>query len=668
MAKPTDKERIRRLRELIQHHDTLYYKKAAPEISDFEYDFLKKELEALEKPLPHSEKSISPTQVVGDDRLPEFTPYIHKKPMSSIDNSYDKEELFEFDKRLHRLLGEHPFHYVVEPKIDGVAVSLSYEKGNLIRAATRGDGTTGDDITVNAKTIHTLPLHLKGSHFPDFIEIRGEIYINQREFERINKLREKEGLALYANPRNLAAGTVKLLDPKETRQRKLSIVAYGIGYCKPDFFKTQTEVHHALKKWGLPVHEKYWTVHSIEAAWESVQELYEIKNDFDYSTDGAVIKLDDLKLQEDAGSTAKAPRAMIAYKFAPEQAKTLLKEITIQVGRTGVLTPVAEFEPVHLAGTTVSRATLHNEDELKRKEIRVGAHVIIEKAGEIIPAVVGTVKDKLWQSAHPYHFPTKCPACGTQAIRLPGEVAWKCPNASCPPQVRRRIIHFASRSAMDIENLGKAVVDQLVTNHFCQHIADLYNLTETQLIPLEHFAEKSAKNLVTAIQDSKNQPLWRLIHGLGIENVGQQGSKDLAKHFNSLQSLMKATIEDLIAIEGIGPIVAESILAFFKESHNQKIIQKLIQYGLNTESSTYTTALSQTLSGKTFVITGTLPTLSRDQAKELIESHGGHVSASVSKKTHYLLAGESPGSKFDKAKKLNIEILSEEDLHKLLQL
>lgn len=376
--------------------------------------------------------------------------------------------------------------------------------------------------------------------------------------------------------------------------------------------------------------------------------------------------MDDLKLQEDAGYTAKAPRAMIAYKFAPEQATTTLKAITIQVGRTGVLTPVAELQPVHLAGTTVSRATLHNEDEINRKEIRIGAHVIVEKAGEIIPAVVESVKDKLWQSSHPYHFPTQCPACGTQAIRLPGEAAWKCPNVSCPPQVRRRIIHFASRSAMDIENLGKAVVDQLVTNNLCHHIADLYSLTETQLLPLEHFAEKSAKNLIKAIEASKEQPLWRFIHGLGIENVGQQSSKDLANYFKSLQSLMKASYEDLIAIDGVGPVVAESILSFFRESHNQKIIQQLIQYGINTQTLTHAQTNPQVFLGKTFVITGTLPTLSRDQAKELIESHGGHVSSSVSKNTHYVLAGDSPGSKFDKAHKLGIEILSEENLQKLL--
>lgn len=661
------KKRISDLRDLIYRHDLLYYKQARPEITDFEYDLLKKELQDLENTLPPPQRESSPTNLIGDDRLPEFSSYTHKKPMFSIDNSYDKEELFEFDKRLQRLLEKPSFDYVIEPKIDGVAVSLTYENGTFIRAVTRGNGTTGDDITANAKTIKDLPPHLLGSNFPDLIEIRGEIYIRQNEFERINRLREEDDLPPYANPRNLAAGTVKLLDPKETRQRKLSIVLYGIGYCHPPLFKTQNDVHKTFKTWGLPTQEKYWSVHGIQAAWNCIEELHKIKENFAYGTDGAVIKLNDIRLQETAGSTAKAPRAIIAYKFAPEQATTLLKNITIQVGRTGVLTPVAELEPINLAGSTVSRATLHNEDEINRKEIRIGAKVIVEKAGEVIPAVVQPVKDNLWHSAPPYKFPTKCPACGTQAIRLPGEVAWKCPNASCPPQVRRRITHFASKAAMDIENLGKAVVDQLVTQKLCHHIADLYSITEEQLIPLEKFAEKSAKNLIQSIQESKTQPLWRLIHGLGIENVGQQGSKDLAQHFKSLDALIAASFEELLNIEGVGPIVAESILSFFQESHNQKIIKSLIQYGLNTRIET-NSSQSQTLTGKTFVITGTLPTLSRDDAKELIENAGGRVSSSVSKNTNFLLAGESPGSKYNKSKELNIPIIAEEDLKKLLNI
>lgn len=665
MSSEDNRKRIKELRRLIEHHDLLYYKNALPEISDYEYDHLRKELEKLEKTLPENEREGSPVEKIGDDRLSEFATYKHRKPMFSIDNSYDQEELFEFDKRLKRLLGDHDFEYVVEPKIDGVAVSLTYEKGSFIRGVTRGNGAEGDDITSNVKTIKSLPLHLKGKDHPEIVEIRGEIYIAQEEFERINHEREDEGLSLYANPRNLAAGTVKLLDPKETAKRKLSIILYGIGYCHPPIFNRQREIHEQFQKWGLPVHKKYWAVKGIEAVWKSIEELDRIKNKFDFGTDGAVVKLDDIKLQEQAGTTSKAPRGLIAYKFAPEQATTTLKAIVIQVGRTGVLTPVAELESVHLAGTTVSRATLHNEDEIKRKDIRIGAKVVIEKAGEIIPAVVECVKDKLWEKCEPYMFPTICPACGTQAIRLPGEVAWKCPNVACPPQVRRRIRHFASRQAMDIENLGEAIVDQLVSNNLCEHIADLYLIKEEQLLALERFAKKSAHNLITAIEESKKQPLWRLIHGLGIADVGVQGSKDLAGHFISLEDLMKASEEELMKIQGVGVIVAKSVRSFFDEPHNKEIIRRLIHYGLNIKSERIQKGL-QTLQSKIFVITGTLPNYSRDKAKELIEQAGGHVSASVSKKTDYVLAGESPGSKFDKAKELGVKIINEEELNGLL--
>ncbi len=665
MPKEDNHKRIEKLRKQIEHHDLLYYKKAHPEISDYEYDQLKKELETLEETLSDRERKESPTERIGDDRLSEFASYKHRKPMYSIDNSYDKKELFEFDARLRRMLGDHDFEYVVEPKIDGVAVSLTYENGVFIRAVTRGNGTEGDDITSNVKTIRSLPLHLKGKDYPEIIEIRGEIYICEEEFQRINREREKEDLVLYANPRNLAAGTVKLLDPKEAAKRKLSIILYGIGYCHPTFFKRQQEVHEKFKKWGLPIHEQYWVVKGIEAVWEVIEELDRIKNNFDYGTDGAVVKLDELAFQDQVGMTSKAPRGMIAYKFAPEQAITILKSIIIQVGRTGVLTPVAELESVHLAGSTVSRATLHNEDEIKRKAIRIGSKVVIEKAGEIIPAVIESVKDQLWEKCEPYVFPTKCPACGTQAMRLPGEVAWKCPNVACPPQVRRRIEHFASRQAMDIENLGKAVVDQLVTNNLCEHVADLYLIKEEQLLGLERFAEKSARNLIQGIEESKKRPLWRLINGLGIADVGEQGSKDLARHFFSLESLMKAEEEDLMKVEGVGVVVAKSVKFFFNEPHNQEIIRRLIEYGINTKSDVVHRT-HQVLQGKNFVITGTLPNYSRDEAKELIEQAGGHVSSSVSKKTDYVLAGDSPGSKLDKAKELKVKIISVEELKKLL--
>lgn len=665
MSTDNKRQRIAELQKLITRHDELYYKQADPEISDIEYDRLKKELEALENEFPQELSENSPTQRVPDERIAGFKTFKHKKPMFSMDNSYNKDELFDFDKRLLKLFSDKTLSYVVEPKIDGVAVSLTYENGKLIRALTRGNGIEGDDITHNVKTISNLPTHLKGSKLPELVEIRGEIYISEKEFERINNERQQEELSLYANPRNLAAGTVKLLDPTEASKRKLEIILYGIGYCHPSIFKKHSEVLKTLAEWGLPKQEKVWLVEGIQNAWEAIQELDEIKDKFPYGTDGAVIKLNDIGKQLEAGHTAKSPRWAMAYKFAAEQAQTLLKEITIQVGRTGVLTPVAELETIQLSGTNVSRATLHNEGEIKRKDIRVGDTVVIEKAGEIIPAVVQVVKEKRPKHSIPYVFPKHCPACGTNVIKLPDEAAWRCTNVSCPPQVRRRIIHFASRQAMDIENLGIAVVDQLVTTGLCQNFADIYLLTKKQLLSLEKFADKAADNLIQAIESSKSQVLWRLIHGLGIPNIGAQTAKDLARHFGSLEKLINADKNELISIDGIGEVVAESVTSYFLEPHNHTLVLKLIALGVHTVQES--PSGSKILSGKTFVVTGTLPTLSRDEAKELIENSGGKVSSSVSKKTDYVVTGESPGSKYDKALSLGIPTISENDLHKLIK-
>lgn len=664
MSEAKDREHILELRRLIEHHDKLYYKNATPEISDIEYDRIKKQLEALEKKHPKLAED-SPTQRVPDERVEGFKTYKHRKPMFSMDNSYNKEELYEFDKRLLKLFSDKELAYVVEPKIDGVAVSLTYEKGKLTRALTRGNGVEGDDITHNVKTIKELPLHLQGSNHPDLMEVRGEIYIDFDEFERINTEREEHDLPLYANPRNLAAGTVKLLDPKEAANRKLSIILYGIGFCEPRTFNTHQEVLSTLNSWGLPKQAKYWVVSGIDEAWKSVEELDTVKDSLPYGTDGAVIKLNDINKQLEAGHTAKSPRWAMAYKFAAEQAETLLKDITVQVGRTGVLTPVAELEPVQLSGSKVSRATLHNESEIKRKDIRIGDTVVIEKAGEIIPAVIKVIKEKRKADSKEYHFPRHCPACGTTAVKLPEEAAWRCTNVACPPQVRRRIIHFASRQAMDIENLGTAVVDQLVTLGLCKDFSDLYKLKKGQLLELEKFAEKSAENLLNAIEASKQQTLWRLIHGLGIPNIGAQSSKDLANHFGSLKILMDADEDTLTAIDGVGEVIAKSITSFFKEPHNHKLIEKLIAAGLNTSQEQ--SLGSKALEGKIFVLTGTLPTLSRDEAKELIENAGGRTSSSVSKKTDYVLAGSDPGSKFDKAKSLGVKIISEDELKVLIQ-
>lgn len=660
-------QRIAELRREIARHDELYYRRAEPEISDLEYDRLKAGLVDLEAKFPQFAELDSPSAAVGDDRLEQFVSYVHRQPMQSLDNTYSQAELRAFHQRLIRLFGREDLTYIVEPKIDGVAVSLTYEKGKLIRAVTRGNGVEGDDITQNVKTIQTLPHQLAGNSYPDVIEIRGEIYMENEEFQRINREREEAGQALYANPRNLAAGTVKLLNPREVAQRRLEIVLYGWGFCEPRFLEHQREIHEKIKEWKLPGLERFWETGSFDEIWRSVTELDELRHSFGYPTDGAVVKLDSFARQEEAGSTSKAPRWAIAYKFAAEQAETRLNAIGIQVGRTGTLTPVAELEPVVLAGSTVARATLHNADEIARKDVRVGDFVWVEKAGEIIPAVVSVVMEKRPLDAVPYQFPHTCPACGTEAIRLPEEVATRCPNLSCPAQVRRRLQHFASRQCMDIEGLGEAVVDQLVTREMVHAIPDLYNLKTDQLVTLEKFGEKSSENLVQAIDASRNQELWRLIHGLGIQHIGATASKDLARALGDLERLATATEEELTGIDGIGGIMSRSIISYFGEPRNQEVIRQLKEAGLKLrEKIAVVTVTEGPFAGKTVVLTGKLPTHSRDEAAAKIEAAGGKVTSSVSKKTDYVLAGEDAGSKLEKAQTLGVTVIDEAEFLRLL--
>lgn len=659
-------KRIAELRRVISRHDELYYRQAAPEISDPEYDRLKAELIDLEAKHPEFAAGDSPSITVGDDRLEHFASYRHRQPMQSLDNTYSQEELRAFHERLVRLFGREDLAYVVEPKIDGVAVSLTYEEGELTRAVTRGNGVEGDDITRNVCTIRTLPQKLAGKGLPKIIEIRGEIYMETSEFERINRQRGEEGLPLYANPRNLAAGTVKLLDPKEVARRKLEIVLYGRGYCEPMVFENQHEIHAAIRDWKLPTVERFWVVKGFDEIWEAVGELDQLRNAFTYPTDGAVVKLDSLARQEEAGMTSKAPRWAIAYKFAAEQAETRLRDISIQVGRTGTLTPVAELEPVLLAGTTVSRATLHNADEIARKDVRIGDYVLVEKAGEIIPAVVSVVKEKRPPGAEPFRFPAACPDCGTEAIRLPDEVATRCPNLSCPKQVRRRLQHFASRQCMDIEGLGEAVVDQLVSRGLVQSIPDLYCLSVEDVIALEKFAQKSSENLIQAIDASRERELWRLIHGLGIQHIGVTASKDLAHALGDLEKLAEATEEELVSINGIGEVTARSITAYFSEARNREVVRQLSELGLRLREERAQASGPAIFQGKTFVLTGKLPTHSREEAAAKIEAAGGKVTSSVSKKTDYVLAGEEAGSKLEKAQRLGVTVLDEAKFLELL--
>jgi DNA ligase (NAD+) len=553
-------------------------------------------------------------------------------------------------------------------------VSVTYEQGKLVRAVTRGNGVEGDDITVNAKTIYSLPLELKAGKkhpVPDVIEIRGEIFLTLAEFQRINKEREEAGEALYANPRNLAAGTIKQLDPKEVAQRKLEIVLYGVGYCEPALSlpngpaDSQSAYHDLVKHWGLPTVERYWKVSGVDAVWAAVRELDALRHSFAYATDGAVVKLDSFGLQREAGSTSKAPRWAIAYKFAAERAETRINAITIQVGRTGVLTPVAELEPVLLAGTTVSRATLHNKDEIARKDIRVGDHVLVEKAGEIIPAVIEVNLKKRQPGARHYKFPEQCPVCGTATIQLEEEVAMRCPNVNCPAQVRRRLGHFVSKACLDIDGIGGAMIDELVEKGWVKELPDLFKLRRDDLLTLGKSVEKSTDNLLAAIEASKTCELWRLIHGLGIPHVGIAAAKDLATHFRDIEALADAKLENFIGekkksvIEGIGETMARAIMGYFNEPRNRTMVTALLQAGLRPQAPAAKVVSSSVFAGKTFVLTGTLPTMSREQATAKIEDAGGKVSGSVSKKTSYVLAGAEAGSKLEKAQTLGVPVLDE---------
>jgi DNA ligase (NAD+) len=672
MTSAEAQKRVGELRQEVGRHDESYYRQAKPEISDFDYDALKRELAELEAAWPELAAINSPSGTVGDDRTEGFQTYRHRERMMSLDNTYSDEELREFHQRLQRDLERDGLTFVIEPKIDGLAVSVTYEKGKLVRAVTRGNGTEGDDITTNALTIKSLPRELKpssGVPMPDVIEIRGEIYLTTEEFLRINRLREESGEPLYANPRNLAAGTIKQLDSREVAQRKLDIVLYGRGFVEPAAAlpETQTQFHGWVRAWGLPTVEKFWTVSGADAILQAIQELNTIRAGFAYATDGAVVKLDSVPLQRRAGSTSKSPRWAMAYKFAPDRAETKLLNITIQVGRTGVLTPVAELDAVQLAGTTVARATLHNRDEIARKDIRIGDYVYVEKAGEIIPAVIAVNLARRAPKCVPYEFPAKCPVCDTSVVKLEGEVALRCPNFECPVQVRRRVQHFASKSCLDIEGLGEAMVDVLVEKGWVRSLPDVYRLRRDDLLSLGKSVAKSTDKLLEAIEASKRAELWRFIHGLGIPHVGTSAAKDLARAFGGLEPLAQATLESFVrdkvsVIGGIGETMALAILAYFNEPRNRAVVDELITLGVQP----VVPVSGSSLAGKTFVLTGTLPTLTRDDATARIEAAGGKVSSGVSKKTSYVLAGAEAGSKLDKAQSLGVTIIDEAEFLRLV--
>jgi DNA ligase (NAD+) len=670
MNRAAAKKRIAELRDLIRRYDYLYHVEAKSEISDFEYDKLYAELKALEEQFPDLVTPHSPTLRAGGQPLKEFKSVQHAVPMMSLDNTYNIEELREFDARVRKLLPDEKVEYVLEPKIDGVSITVRYDDGQLAVGATRGDGTTGDDITANLKTIRAIPLQLQVRNPPKHLEVRGEAYIPVEDFKRLNAAREKAGEALFQNPRNTAAGSLKQLDPATVAQRPLQAIFYAVA--EGGQFKKQSDVLDALKKFGFVTHRHWWICKDIEVVIKHIEELQELEEKLPFEIDGAVIKVNSLDQWKRLGATAKAPRFAIAYKYSHEQAETKLKDITIQVGRTGTLTPVAELEPVFLAGSTISRATLHNEEEIKRKDIRIGDTVIIEKAGEVIPAVIGFVKEKRPRDAKPFdffkHIHGKCPACGGPIARDPEFVAWRCENIACPAQLKRTIGHFASRGAMDIEGMGEVLVTQLVDKQLVHDVSDIYSLTAEQLADLDRMGEKSAANVVTALAESKGRELWRLIHGLGILHVGEGGARKLADHFHDLNVLASTDIEKLQEAEDVGPVMAQSVHDFFHNPRNQAVIENLRKAGLRMrqKKEERKPKAEGPFAGKTVVVTGALSKFSRGEAKDVLRKVGANVTDSVSKKTDFVIVGEDAGSKLDKAHSFGVKTLTEQEFVKML--
>ena len=658
---PSAAQRYARLLQEVRRHDRLYYVEAQPEISDAEYDRLYRELQDLEKAHPGLIDENSPTKKVGGSPLESFRAVRHTVPMQSLNNTYSEEELVEFLARVAKNLHGQSAEFAIEPKVDGVAVSVRYEHGRLVQGLTRGDGEQGDDITENLKTIRNLPLAVEG--LPKILEFRGEVYLPEPAFAALNRAREKAGETLFANPRNAAAGTLKLLDSREVARRPLAVVFYGLGEAVGAKTESQVELHRQIEKWGLPGHAWFRHVKGAEEVLAAVRDLDRDRVKFPFATDGAVIKVSRFDQQKVLGSTDKAPRWAIAYKYAPEQAETRLHAVTFQVGRTGVVTPVAELDPVQLSGTTVARATLHNFEEIARKDIRMGDLVTVEKAGEIIPAVVSVNLKKRPKDSKPIRPPSQCPVCGGPLRKE--EVFLRCTSRDCIGQLKRRLQHFAHRGAMDIEGMGEVMVGQLIDAGIVQHLEQIYDLTEAELAGLERMGEKSAANLLAGIEASKKRPLGRLIFGLGIPQVGAVLAEALARHFTSMENLQHAKVADLVQVKDVGGKVAEEIFAFFREPSTHRLLQGLKKAGCNFHALPEELAVrGGVFSGKKFVITGTL-SAPREEFTRRIQSLGGAVSGSVSAKTDYLLAGEEAGSKLEKAKALAVRILSEKEFEKL---
>jgi len=716
MDRTEAEKNVVQLREKIRKHDRLYYQDAAPIISDRDYDRLYKELVDLETRFPDLLTPDSPTQRVGGKPLQAFAQIQHRAPMLSLDNTYSEEEVVNFYKRIRRLLPDEKILVVIEPKVDGVAVSVMYEKGRLKYAATRGDGLVGDDITQNIKTIRSVPHQLRGDA-PDIFEVRGEAYLDKAGFEKLNQERKAAGLPLFANPRNAAAGSLKHLDPNAVARRPLGIVFYGTGAVEGVDIDLHSKIFRLFKKLGLPTHQDWWLADSIDQILKAIRDLDDIRRNFPYQTDGAVIKVDALAQRERLGFTAKSPRWAIAYKYAAERVETRLNDIIIQVGRTGILTPVAALEPVLVSGSTVARATLHNEDEIKRKDIRIGDTVVIEKAGEVIPAVVEVVKSKRPRDMKPFdfakHIHGKCPVCGGPILRDPEFVAWRCENLYCPAQTTRRVEFFAARGALDIESIGGIVADKLVERGLVREPLDLFDLEPDQLGKLNLgteeaprvFGEKNATKAKNAIERARTLPLSRWLFALAIPEVGKTTASQLARFHDTIQDVSnsqllrevvdyhekrndKKSAKEIAArliksgfakptkskagkdgiVTEVGPVVAQSVLDFFASVTGKKVLRRMKELRIQPkrEKVSATKAAELPLAGKTFVLTGALPSMTREEATEKIEALGGHVIGSVSKKTGYVLAGTDPGRKFDKAKELGVRIIDEAEFRKML--
>ncbi len=670
MNKKTAKKKIQKLREELHRHNHCYYVLDAPEISDAEYDKLFRVLKLLEEKFPYLITHDSPTQRVGAPPLKSFQEVAHSIPMLSLANAFSEEDLLAFDQRVKKKLGENikDVIYVTELKFDGLAVSLRYEKGVFVRGATRGDGERGEDITQNLRTVKEIPLKLVSlKNPPPMLEVRGEIYMKKKDFEELNKERIENGEPVFANPRNSAAGSVRQLDSSVTSKRKLSLFCYGTGAVEGSDFKTHADILKFLLRAGFPVNKEWKLCKTISEAIQHCEVWEDNRHDLPYDVDGMVVKVNSIAQQQELGEISRSPRWAIAFKFPAEQAITKIIKIDVQVGRTGALTPVAVMEPVLISGSTVSRATLHNEDEISRKDVREGDTVVIQKAGEIIPEVVSVVIEKRTGDEKKFTMPAQCPECGADVVKPEGEAVSRCTGGmSCPAQVKESIRHFCARDAMDMEGIGYQHIENFVEKKLICDAADLFYLKKEELLPLERMGDKLAENILNAVAKAKHPPLSRLIYALGIRLVGEHTAELLAEHFTTLDALQHAAYDELQNIYEVGPKVAQSIVSFFQQGNNRKVIEKLKKAGVKPRVEEAARARSE-ISGKSFVFTGMLASFTRSKAESLVKKLGGKISSSVSKNTNYVVAGAEPGSKYDKAQKLGVAILTEEEFKKLIQ-